>query len=106
MKKTKADLTDYLAKTTIDYKTNSPQLVITSASGHTRNNGNLHFEYNNHEEADTLMICLAAEASQRCPESKLVLFTSNTDVLVLAVAHYDRLCKKDVVVDCFRYGEY
>ena len=34
------------------------------------------------------------EASQRCPDAQLVLFTSDTDVLVLAVAHYDRLCKK------------
>ena len=40
------------------------------------------------------MICLAAEASQRCPDAKLVFFTPDTDVLVLAVAHYDKLCKK------------
>ena len=72
MKKTKADLTDYLAKTTLDYKTNSPQLVIASASGHTRNYRNLHFEDNNHKEADTLMICLAAEISQRYPDAQLV----------------------------------
>ena len=91
--KTKADLTEYLAKTTLDYKKNSPQLVIISASGHTESNRNMHFENNNHEEADTLMVCLAAEASQRSPDAQLVFFTSDTDVLVLAVSHYDKLCK-------------
>ena len=90
--KTKADLTEYLAKTTLGYKKNSPQLVITSASGHTESNRNLHFENNKHEEADTLMVCLA-EASQRSPDAQLVFFTSDTDVLVLAVAHYDKLFK-------------
>ena len=92
--KTKADLTDYLAKAVLNYKSKSPQLVITSASGHTRSNRNLHFEDNNHEEADTLMICLAAKASQRCPNAHLVFFTPDTDVLILAVANYDQLCKR------------
>ena len=89
----KADLKDYLTKATLDYKKNSPQLVITSASGNTKSNRNTHVEDNNHEEADILMICLAAEASQRCPDAQLVFFTPDTDVLVLAVAH-DKLCKK------------
>ena len=89
--KTKADLTDYLAKATLEYKKNSPQLFITSASGHTRSNRNMHFEDNNREEADTLMIC---QTSQRCPDAQLVFFTPDTDVLVLAVAHYDKLCKR------------
>ncbi|SMN02506.1 hypothetical protein SPONN_1209 [uncultured Candidatus Thioglobus sp.] len=92
--KTKADLTNYLAKATLDDKKNSTQLVIVSASGHTKSNRNMSFEDNNHEEADTLMICLAAEVSQRCPDAQLVFFTPDTDVLVLAVAHYDKLCKK------------
>lgn len=51
------------------------------------------FEVNNHEEADTLMICLAASASQRSPGAQLVFFSPDTDVLVLAVANYDQLCK-------------
>lgn len=92
--KTKADLTNYLAKATLDDKKNSTQLVIVSASGHTKSNRNMSFEDNNHEEADTLMICLAAEVSQRCPDAQLVFFTPDTDVLVLAVAHYDKLCKQ------------
>ena len=109
--KTKADLTDYLAKATLEYKKNSPKLFITSASGQTRSNRNMHFEDNNHEEADTLMICLAAEASQRCPDAQLVFFTSDTDVLVLAVAHYDKLCKRTLLsmvsgtVDMSQSGE-
>ena len=94
-KKTKADLTDYLTKATLDYNKNSPQLVITSTSGHTKSNRNMHFEDNNHEEADTLMICLAMEESQRCPNAQLVLFTPDTDVLVLAVAHWQAL-QKDI----------
>jgi hypothetical protein len=74
---TKADLTIYLAQSTIDFKKDSPQIVITSASGLTRP---LQFEANNHEEADTLMICLAVEASQRHPDAQLVIFTPDTDV--------------------------
>ena len=92
--KTKADLTVYLAQTTLSCKIDSSQLVITSASGQTRSNRDLNFEDNNHEEADTLMICLAAKASQLCPNAELVFFTPDTDVLVLAIAHYDKLCKK------------
>ncbi len=41
-----------------------------------------------------LMNCLVAQASQRCPNAKLVFFTPDTDVLVLAVAHYDKLCER------------
>ncbi len=59
-KKTKADRTDYLAKATLNFNKDSPRLVITSASGHTKSNKSLQFEDNNHEESDTLMICLAA----------------------------------------------
>jgi len=39
------------------------------------------------------MICLAAEASRRCPNAELVFFTPDTDVLVLAIEHYEKLCK-------------
>jgi len=91
--KTKADLTVYLAEATLKYNANSPKLVITSAAGHTRSNRSMQFDSNNHEEADTLMISLAAAASQRCPEAQLVFFTPDTDVLVLAIAAYDKLCK-------------
>jgi len=42
----------------------------------------VHVVYN-HEEADTLMICLAAAASQRCPRARMVFFNPDTDVLVL-----------------------
>ena len=61
--KTKADLTVYLAQATLNFKEDSPQLVITSASGQIRSNKDLNFEDNNHEEADTIMICLAAKAA-------------------------------------------
>ena len=86
--KTKADLTIYmyLGEATLEYNTNAPKLIITSASGHTRSNQSMQFDSNNHEEADTLMISLAVAASQRYPEAQLVFFTPDTDVLVLAAA--------------------
>jgi len=80
--KTKADLLVYLAQATLNCKTDSAQVFITSASGQIRSNRDLTFEENNHEEADTIMICLAAEASQRCPNAELVFFTPDTEILV------------------------
>ena len=88
---TKAELANYLAEAVLKKNANIPKLVITSASGYTRSNRTLQFEENNHEEADTLMICLAAAASQRCPGARMVFFSPDTDVLVLAIAHYDKL---------------
>ena len=57
---------------TTQLQTDSPQLVITSALGHTRSNRDLNFEDNNYKEADTIMICLAAKALQWCPNAELV----------------------------------
>lgn len=89
---TKAALTEYLAEKTLDYNRESSKLVIVSASGRTRSNSDLVFEDNNHEEADTLMICLAVSASERSPDNaELTIFSPDTDVLVLAVANYDLL---------------
>ena len=96
-KQTKADLTEYLAQAVLKKNANSQRLFITSASGHTRSNRNMWFEENNHEEADTLMICLAAAAAQRCPKARMVIFSPDTDVLVLAVAHYEKLCTNTAV---------
>ena len=70
---------------------------MTSAAGQTRSNTDLAFEENNHEEADTIMICPAAEASQQCPNAELVFFTPDTDVLVLVIGHYEKLCKKSSI---------
>ena len=95
--KTKADLTDYLAKAVLRMNANSPRLFITSSSGCTKSNHDIQFEENNHEEADTLMICLAAAASQRCPEARLVFFSPDTDVLVLAIANYEKLCQNTAI---------
>jgi len=78
------DLSEYLAAAVLKKNANSQKLFITSVAGHTRSNQNMHSLDTNHEEADTLMICLAA---------KVVFFSPDTDVLVLAVAHYDKLCK-------------
>ena len=38
------------------------------------------------------MICLAAAASQRCPKARIVSFSPDTDILVLAIANYEKLC--------------
>jgi len=43
------------------------------------------------------MICLAAEASQRCPNAELVFFTPDTDVLALVIGHYEKFCKKSSI---------
>ena len=89
---TKADLTEYLASKTIEYSKESSKLVIASAAGHTDSNSDLHFENNNHEEADTLLIHHAVLASRRNPSSaQLVFFSPDTDVLVLVVANYELL---------------
>ena len=96
-KKMKADLTKYLAEAVLKKNANSQKLVITSAAGHTRSNQTMQFKENNHEEADTLMICLAAAASQRCPEARMIFFSPDTDVLVLAIAHYDKLCRNTAI---------
>ena len=96
--KTKADLTDYLAAKTLEYNRGSSELIITSASGHTRSNKDLLFEENNHEEADTLLIHQAVLASQRNPpDAQLVFFSPDTDVLVLVTANYDLLLKNTSV---------
>ena len=66
-------------------------LVEYTHLGHTRSNHGLQFEQNNHEAAGILMICLATGASKQCPGDRIVclFFRPDTDVLVLAIAHYD-----------------
>ena len=96
--KTKADLADYLAMKVLSYNTDSPKLVITSSSGYTRSNGSIEFEDNNHEEADTLMIHHALLSSRRNPASaRIVIFSPDTDVLVLAVANHHLLLRNTSV---------
>ena len=64
--RTKADLPEYFAQTVLKNNANSQMLFIISASGR-----GMQFEENNHEEADKLMICFAAVASQRCPKTQM-----------------------------------
>ena len=93
--RTKADLTEYLAKMILEYNKHSEKVLITSAAGCTRcNKEHIQFENNNHEEADTLMVCLAVAVSQQCADGELVFFSPDTDVLVLVLANYDRLCRR------------
>ena len=96
--KTKADLADYLAMKVLSYNTDSPKLVITSSSGYTRSNGSIEFEDNNNEEADTLMIHHAVLSSRRNPaNARIVIFSPDTDVLVLAVANHHLLLRNTSV---------
>ena len=96
--KTKADLADYLAMRVLSYNTDSPKLVITSSSGYTRSNGSIEFEDNNHEEADTLMIHHSMLSSRRNPaNARIVIFSPDTDVLVLAVANHHLLLRNTSV---------
>ncbi|KAK7085463.1 hypothetical protein SK128_015640, partial [Halocaridina rubra] len=69
--KTKSDLIGYLVRAILDYKRDSPHLVLLSALGHPRSNQNQQFEDNSHEETDPLTSCLAVEASRRNPDAKL-----------------------------------
>ena len=93
---TKADLTEYLADKILEYNKHSPKLVINSAAGHTRSNKDVGlFSENNHEEADTLMICLGVDATKRnSMDSKMTFFSPDTDVLVLIIANYHLLPEK------------
>ena len=69
-------------------------LFILSASGCTKSNHDIPFEKKkNNEGADTLMIYLAAPASQRCPKARIVFFSPDTDVLVPSIAKYEKLRK-------------
>ena len=90
--RTKADLTDYLATKNLEFNQDSPKVIVTSASGHTRSNRDMYFDKSNHEEADTLMISHAVAAIQRNgKDAHLTFFSPDTDVLVLAIANYDAL---------------
>jgi len=56
------------------------------------------FPDNNHEEADTLMICLSVSATERTSvDERLTFFFPDTDVLVLIIANYDRLPKNTCI---------
>ena len=92
---TKANLTEYLAEKTLKYNKDSPKLIITSAAGHTRSNRDVGpFPDNNHEEADTLMICLGVSATERnSVDAQMTFFSPDTDVMVLIIDNYDRLPK-------------
>ena len=87
-------------------------LVEYTHLGHTRSNHGLQFEQNNHEAAGILMICLATGASKQCPGDRIVFFRPDTDVLVLAIAHYDKLLKTQqyrwsrVLLKLDQYGLY
>lgn len=96
--KTKRDLTLYLYNAILKHNMDSSKLVVASAGGTTRcNKQHLQFQNNNHEEADTLMVCLAATAAQRCPDAQLIFFSPDTDVLVLVTSHFPILCKNTTV---------
>ena len=90
---TKSDLTKYLAEKVQLYNAESDKIIITSAAGHTNSNVDLGpFPDNNHEEADTLMICLGVFAAERhSKKAQITFFSPDTDVLVLLVANFDRL---------------
>ena len=52
------------------------------------------FPDNNHEEADTLMICLGVSATERnSVDAQMTFFSPDTNVLVLITANYGRLPK-------------
>ena len=94
-----ANLTEYLAEKILKFNKDSPKLINTSAAGHTRSSRDVgSFLDNNHEEADTLMICLGVTAAERnSVDAHMTFFSPDTDVLVLIIANYDRLPKKTFI---------
>jgi len=64
-------------------------------AGHTSSNRDVGpFPDNNHEEADTLMICMGVSATeQNSMDAQMTFFSPDTDVLVLIIANYDRMPK-------------
>ena len=96
---TEAVLTEYLAEKTLDYNNDSSKLVITSAAGHTRSNKDVGpFPDNNHEEADTLTICLGVSATERISrDAEITFFSPDTNVLDLIIASCDLLPKNTTI---------
>ena len=95
---TKAQLAEYLAEKIIDYNQNSDKLVITSAGGKTKSNRDLELPNNNHEEADTLMICLGVSSTQRNSfHAQMTFFSPDTDVLVLLISNFESLPMKTFI---------
>ena len=88
-------MTKYLAENILLYNKDSDKIIITSALGHTKSNIDVGpFSDNNHEEADTLMVCLGVSAAERHSKKAHITFLSpDTDVLVLLIANFDRLPK-------------
>ena len=95
----KADLTEYFVHKQYSRITQTPKRYSSHQHQAVQEatNRDMQFEENDHEEADTLMICFAAAAPQSCPEGQMVFFSPGTDVLVLAVAHYNKLCKHTAI---------
>lgn len=88
-------MTEYLAAKTITAKI-PRSLVITSVSGCTKSNKDVEsFPENDHEGADTLMICLVVSATK---QNSVDDFSSDRDVLILAIANYDMLSKNTVIL--------
>ncbi len=66
--------------------------MIVTANGQTLCNSDILFENNNHEEADTLIIHHAVLVKERnAIDAKLMVFSPDTDVLVLLIGNYSLL---------------
>ncbi len=66
--------------------------MIVTANGQTLCNSDILFQNNNHEEADTLIIHHAVLAKERnAIDAKLMVFSPDTDVLVLLIGNYSLL---------------
>ena len=56
------------------------------------------FPDNNHEEADTFVICLGVSATERnSRDAEMTFFSPDTDVLVLIITSYDLLPKNTLI---------
>lgn len=91
----------YLTEKMLEYNKESSKLILVCAVGSDKSNSNLQFLDTNHEEEDTLIIHQAVLATFRCPPSlHLTFFSTDTDVLVLLIANYDKLVKYNGITAC------
>ena len=93
--KTKSDFVTYLAeeakKAFQDTSSHTPFQYLVSADGKTQGNIESH-NLNNHEEADTLMVLHAIEATRSQPKNhRIVVFSPDTDVFIILYTFHEQL---------------
>ena len=97
---TKKDLTKYLSNLCSERLMQQKREFVISVDSVSF--GSLEFSNNNHEEADTLIVLHATLASSTTAlQPRIVIFSLDTDVLVLLVSHATKLSKECYLHTCY-----